>query len=174
MQSPPTGRPIVIVLPFENIGGDPEQGYFADGLTADLVTDLTRFEELQIEPVRRARRKMPDPSAARGDSRNAARRIAISLFGGAVRRAGGRLRITVRLTDARTKVNLWAERFDRPLDDLFAVQEDLTNRIAAQVDGQVGREVCADCDAVRRPIWTPTTCICKDENCTGGRPKQTR
>jgi tetratricopeptide (TPR) repeat protein len=57
-----------------------------------------------------------------------------------VRRAGGRLRITVRLTDACSNVNLWAERFDRPLEDLFAVQEDLTNRIAAQVNGRVGRE----------------------------------
>jgi hypothetical protein len=56
MPSPPTGRPIVIVLPFENIGGDPEQGYFADGLTADLVTDLTRFQELQIASPPRRRR----------------------------------------------------------------------------------------------------------------------
>jgi DNA-binding winged helix-turn-helix (wHTH) protein len=62
MPSPPTGRPIVIVLPFENIGGDPEQGYFADGLTADLVTDLTRFQELQIaSPPHQA--ENPRPSA---------------------------------------------------------------------------------------------------------------
>ncbi len=57
-----------------------------------------------------------------------------------MRRVGGRLRITVRLTDAHSNVNLWAERFDRPLEDLFDVQEDLSNRIAALVNGQVGRE----------------------------------
>jgi len=138
LPSPPTGRPIVIVLPFENIGGDLEQGYFADGLTADLVTDLTRFQELQIaSPPRRAEAPGPSALEAIPETLPAASRF---IIGGAVRRAGGRLRITVRLTDARTNVNLWAERFDRPLEDLFAVQEDLTNRIAAQVDGQVGRE----------------------------------
>jgi TolB-like protein len=138
MTLPSTGRPIVIVLPFENIGGDPEQGYFADGLTADLVTDLTRFQELHIaSPPRQAVNGGPSPAGAVADALPATSRF---IVGGAVRRAGGGLRITVRLADARTNVNLWAERFDRPLEDLFAVQEDLTNRIAAQVDGQVGRE----------------------------------
>src|SRR6202522_137244 len=108
MPSPPTGRPIVIVLPFENIGGDPEQGYFADGLTADLVTDLTRFQELQIaSPPRQAENPGPSALEAIPETLPAASRF---IIGGAVRRAGGRLRITVLLSDARTHVNLWAGR----------------------------------------------------------------
>jgi TolB-like protein/Flp pilus assembly protein TadD len=138
MVLPPSGRPTVIVLPFDNIGNDPEQGYFADGLTADLVTDLTRFQELHIvSPPRRADGLEPSALDALDEALPAASRF---IVGGTLRRAGGRLRITVRLSDARTNVNLWGERFDRPLEDLFAVQEDLTNRIAALVDGQVGRE----------------------------------
>jgi TolB-like protein/Flp pilus assembly protein TadD len=129
---PPTDRPMVIVLPFENIGGDPEQGYFADGLTADLVTDLTRFQDMHIVSPPR----LVQPAVQRQDLPAAARYT----FSGSVRRAGGRIRVTVQLGDAQTGHSLWAERFDRPLDDLFAVQEDLTNRIAAAVDGQVGRE----------------------------------
>jgi TolB-like protein/Tfp pilus assembly protein PilF len=138
MPLPPTGRPIVIILPFENIGGDPEQGYFADGLTADLVTDLTRFQELHIaSPPRPGQNHGISALDTVAEALPEASRFIVS---GAVRRAAGRLRITVRLTDARSNVNLWAERFDRPLEDLFAVQEDLTNRLAALVDGQVGRE----------------------------------
>ena len=89
---PPTGRPIVIVLPFDKIGGDPEQGYFADGLTADLVTDLTRFQGC-ISPVHRASRitRLYPPLDAVAEALPAA----LVIFGGAVRRAGGRLRITV-------------------------------------------------------------------------------
>ncbi len=126
---PPTGRPMVLVLPFENIGGDPEQGYFADGLRADLITDLTRFQELQV-----AAPAGPDSlpgTVARG---------AGYWLGGSVRRAGGRIRVTVQLSDVKTGIALWAERFDRLLEDLFALQEDLTNHIAASVETRVGRE----------------------------------
>jgi TolB-like protein len=128
LPAPSTDRPMLIVLPFENIGGDPEQGYFADGLTADLVTDLTRFQDLHVVNPPRHAAAPPSPAAAR------------YVFSGSVRRAGGRLRVTVQLGDAQTGQSLWAERFDRPLEDLFAMQEDLTNRIAASVDGQVWRE----------------------------------
>jgi TolB-like protein len=135
---PPAGRPMIVVLPFENIGGDPDQGYFANGLTADLVTDLTKFQELHIaSPTGQA----AGPKLADLDDLlkvlPAASRFVLS---GSVRRAGGRLRISVRLADAQTDLNLWAERFDRPLEDLFAIQEDLTNRITALVSRQVGRE----------------------------------
>lgn len=135
---PPARRPMLVVLPFENIGGDPEQGYLADGLTADLVTDLTRFQNLHVvSPLGRRsgslRSGPPLPTQALPND-------AGYIFGGGVRRAGGRVRVTAQLCDARTGVGLWAERFDRPLDDLFAVQEDLADRIAALLEGQIGRE----------------------------------
>jgi TolB-like protein len=136
--APPTDRPMVIVLPFENIGGDPEQGYFADGLTADLVTDLTRFQDLQIVSPPRHGYGLPFPGlGGPTDDLSASSRY---VFSGSVRRTGGRIRVTVQLANAQIGHSLWAERFDRPLEDLFSVQEDLTNRIAASVDGQVGRE----------------------------------
>jgi TolB-like protein len=129
LPSPPTGRPMVLVLPLENIGGDPDQGYFAAGLHADLVTDLTHFQELQIVAPATADR-LPDGLAGR----------ACYLLRGSLRRAGGRIRVSVQLSDLGSGIGLWAERFDRPLDDLFALQEDLTNHIAASVDTRVGRE----------------------------------
>ena len=127
LPAPPTGRPMVLVLPFETIGGDPEQGYFADGLRADLITDLTHFQNLQIAAPAMAD---PLPGAAVGR--------ACYLLRGSVRRAGGRIRVSAQLSDVGSGISLWAERFDRPLDDLFALQEELANHIAASVDTRVG------------------------------------
>ncbi len=127
--APPTGRPMVIVLPFENFGDDPEQAYFINGLRTDLVTDLSRFQELHVIAP-------PTPDHAFAAAEDAGRYVLAC----GVRRARGRLRITVLLSDAQTGVTVWAERFERPLDDLFAVQEDLTNHIAASVDTRLGRE----------------------------------
>lgn len=129
LPAPPTGRPMVLVLPFENIGGDPDQGYFADGLRADLVTDLTHFQELQVAASATADRLL-DGMAGRACYR----------LNGSVRRAGGRIRVSMQLSALESGIGLWAERFDRPLEDLFALQEDLTNHIAASVDTRVGRE----------------------------------
>jgi TolB-like protein len=133
---PSTGRPMVVVLPFETIGGDPEQAYFAEGLTADLVTDLTRFQDLHVVSPLQHRAGTASVVTAPDGLPATARYV----FRGSVRRAGGRIRVTVQLTDAQTGIGLWADRFDRPLVDLFAVQEDLTNHIAAAIDGQVGRD----------------------------------
>ena len=135
---PATDRPMLVVLPFENIGGSPDQGYFADGLTADLVTDLTRFQGLHVVGPLHRSAAQPLPGAA--PPAGAVPDGAGYVFSGGVRRSGGRVRVTARLSDARTGVALWAERFDRPLDDLFAVQEELANRIAALLDSQIGRE----------------------------------
>lgn len=125
----PTGRPMVFVLPFEIIGGDLEYRYFADGLRADLVTDLTHFQDLHIVAPTGA--DHPVNGLAGGASYT---------VGGSVRRAAGRIRINVKLSDPASGVSFWAERFDRPLEDLFAVQEDLTNHIAASVETRIGRE----------------------------------
>lgn len=125
----PTGRPKVLVLPFENIGGDVDHGYFADGLRADLVTDLTHFQDLHVVA----------PSTADHLASGVAGPASFTV-GGSVRRAGGRIQVTVQLSDGASGVSLWAERYDRPLEDLFAVQEDLTNHIAASVETRIGRE----------------------------------
>ncbi|WP_439579757.1 winged helix-turn-helix domain-containing tetratricopeptide repeat protein [Elioraea sp.] len=138
--APPTGRPMVVVLPFETIGGDDEQRYFAEGLTADLVTDLTRFQSLHVvSPVRRSAglgRALPATPWAVQPVAGAAG----YLVSGNVRRAGGRIRVTAQLEDAQSGVNLWAERFDRPLEDLFAVQEELATQIAGGLAARVDQE----------------------------------
>jgi TolB-like protein/Flp pilus assembly protein TadD len=133
---PPPGRTPLVVLPFDGMGDDPDEGYFAQGLTADLVTDLTKFQELYIlsPPGRldKLSRSKPmwDEALPAGHY----------FFKGNVRRAGGRIRVTAQLREAQQGASLWAERFDRPIDDLFAVQEELANLIAARLDSQVGRE----------------------------------
>lgn len=134
LPAPPTNRPMVVVLPIGNIGGDPNEGYFADGLTADLVTDLTHFQDLHI--VSPQRHNFGPLSAPAGELPADAK----YLFSGSVRRAGGRIRVAAQLGDAQSGVSLWAERFDRPLHDLFQVQEDLADRIAASIDSQIGRD----------------------------------
>jgi adenylate cyclase len=158
---PPTGRPMVVVLPFENIGGDPEQGYFAEGLTADLVTDLTRFQAMQVvSPHRKVRqRELPvtpwtDPAPPPG---------AGYLVNGSVRRAGNRIRVTAQLEEAQTGIGLWAERFDRPLDDLFAVQEELAEHLAAHLVSHVERE------GLRRARRRPPASLDAYDLCLRGR-----
>lgn len=125
----PTGRPIVFVLPFEIIGGDLDDRYFADGLRADLVTDLTHFQELHVVAP-----------ATSDHPTNGTPGCAGYVVSGSFRRAAGRIRFNVKLSDTASGVSVWAERFDRPLEDLFVVQEDLTNHIAASVETRIGRE----------------------------------
>ncbi|HUC17920.1 MAG TPA: TIR domain-containing protein [Acetobacteraceae bacterium] len=145
--TPTTARPMVVVLPFESIGGDPEQTYFANGLSADLVTDLARFRDLHI--VSPQLRGLGPGIAAPGPPGWTMPAAAAYVCSGSVRRAGGRIRITVQLADARTGVTLWAERFDRPLDDLFSVQEELAERLPAYLASRLTRE--GTLRAQRRP-----------------------
>ena len=136
------GRPIVVVMPFEGIGDELGRDYFADGLTADLVTDLTRFDALHVVCPRHADWLPGSPLPANpwpGEGRTAARH-ADYLVSGTVRRGGGRVRITTRLEGAASGVVVWAERFDRPLDDLFAVQQEVASRIAAHLVSRMDRE----------------------------------
>jgi TolB-like protein/Tfp pilus assembly protein PilF len=138
MPAPAANRPMLVVLPFENIGDDPAQSYLAAGMTADLVTDLTHFEALHVVSP-------PGPARNSGVSATAAAAWSIPpeasyLFAGSVRREQARIRITIRLDDARTGVSLWAERFDRPLDQLMALQEEMVERLPAHLVTHIERE----------------------------------
>lgn len=157
---PLTGRPRVMVLPFETISGDPEQGYFADGLTADLVTDLTRFQSLHVVSPRRGD---PQPWRTPWADEDAPPRRAAYRVSGSVRRAGGRIRVTAQLEDAQSGAHLWADRFDRPLDDLFAVQEELAERVAAHLVSRVDRE------GMRRARGRPPASLDAYDLCLRGR-----
>jgi TolB-like protein/Tfp pilus assembly protein PilF len=127
-----SGRPSIIVLPFDNLSGDPEQAYFADGITEDLTTALSSNRALMVL----------SPAVAL-DRASASPRQLHEEFGvryvveGTVRRAAPRIRITVKLTDATTGAQLWAEAYDRELSDLFALQSE----IARAAQGRLNVEI---------------------------------
>ena len=119
-------KPSIAVLPFDNISGDPEQGYFADGISEDVITDLSKVSSLLVI----ARNST---FAYKGTSPNieqVCRELGVHfVLEGSVRKAGGRVRVTAQLIDGSTGGHLWAERYDRELDDIFEVQDDVTRHI---------------------------------------------
>jgi adenylate cyclase len=118
----------ICVLPFENISGDPEQSYFSDGITEDIITDLSHVSSLDVTSRNTAfvykGRRISIPDVARD------LRVRYVLEG-SVRKAGNRVRITAQLIEGPTDKHLWAERYDRDLDDIFAVQDDISRSIVA-------------------------------------------
>ena len=130
-------KPSVAVLPFQNLSGDPEQAYFSNGVTDDILTDLSRYEELFVS----ARHS----SFAYGDTTVASSEIAAELgvhyfVEGSVRRAGNRIRVTARLIDPWTGAQLWGERFDRDMTDIFEVQDEITRIIVNTLSGEISRQ----------------------------------
>ncbi len=127
-------KPSIAVLPFDNLSGQPEETYFSDGITEDIITGLARFRSLFVI----ARNSS---FAFRGKSIELAeigRRLGVSyLLEGSVRRAGDRMRITAQLIEAATGAHLWAERYDRSLDDVFAVQDEVAQMIVAALFGRI-------------------------------------
>lgn len=128
---PPTGLPrldqhSVVVLPFTNMGGDPEQDYFADGMTEDIITDLSKVSALMVI----ARNTAFTFKGKHVDVADVARQLNVThVLEGSVRRAGNRVRVTAQLIDGSTSGHVWAERYDRDLDDIFALQDELSQAI---------------------------------------------
>jgi TolB-like protein len=146
---PPTlalpDKPSIAVLPFENMSADPEHAYFADGLTEDLITDLSQVPGLFVI----ARNSSFTYKAKSVDVRSIARNLGVRyILEGSARRAVGRVRINVQLIDAIGGGHLWAERFDRGLDDVFKVQDEVTAKI---VEALVGRLTLARTPERKRP-----------------------
>jgi TolB-like protein/tetratricopeptide (TPR) repeat protein len=138
LPAPPADRPMVVILPFENLGGDAEEDYLAAGMTADLVADLTRFHDLYVvSPLGRPRDPRSLDVTAKGW---VLPEVASYIVAGSLRGAGGRVRVNVRLDDARTGVSLWAERFERPRTEFFALEEELTERLPAFVASHIQRD----------------------------------
>jgi TolB-like protein/DNA-binding SARP family transcriptional activator/predicted Zn-dependent protease len=120
------GRLAIAVLPFANISGDPEQEYFADGLTEDIITDLSRVSALFVV----ARNTVFTYKGRAVEVCAAARALNVGyILEGSVRKAGDRLRIAVQLIDGRSGGHLWAHRYDRGLDDIFALQDEISQSI---------------------------------------------
>ncbi len=122
----PPDKPSIAVLAFQNMSGDPEQEYFADGITEDVITDLSKVGGLMVI----ARNSSFAYKGKAVDIRVVARELGVrSVLEGSIRRAGNRVRITAQLIDAETGGHLWADRFDRELSDIFAVQDEVALRI---------------------------------------------
>jgi len=116
----------IAILPFTNMSGDPEQEYFSDGITEDIITDLSKIAGLTVI----ARNSTFTYKGRSVDVRAVGRELGVlSVLEGSIRRAGQRVRITAQLVDAATGGHLWAERYDRDLTDIFEVQDDVTHRI---------------------------------------------
>jgi TolB-like protein/Flp pilus assembly protein TadD len=127
-------KPSIAVLPFENMSGDPEQAYFSDGITEDIITGLARFRSLFVSARNSsfAFRDKPIDFAEIG------RKLAVSyILEGSIRRDAGRVRITAQLIEAATSAHVWAERYDRSLDDIFAVQDEVAQVIVAALFGRI-------------------------------------
>ncbi|HEY4070181.1 MAG TPA: TIR domain-containing protein [Sphingomicrobium sp.] len=121
------GRDVsVCVLPFGNMSGDPEQEYFSDGISEDITTDLSKISALEVIARNTAfqfKGQSPDVSEV-------ARKLAVThVLEGSVRKAGNRVRITAQLIDGRTGGHVWAERYDRDLTDIFAIQDEISKAI---------------------------------------------
>ena len=133
----PASEPMVAVLPFENLSGDPEQDYFSDGITEDLITDLSKIPGLRVV----ARNSVfAYKGSAETEQQIGAELHARYVVKGSVRRADERLRINVRLTDAKDGSNRWAERYDREISDIFRLQDEIAQRVvsALQIELSAG------------------------------------
>ena len=129
-----TDKPSIAVLPFVNMSGDPEQEYFADGLTEDIITALSHFSGLTVI----ARTSSFPYKGQKVDTKRVAKELSVGyVMEGSLRRAGDRVRVTAQLIDGMTGHHVWAERYDRPTGDIFDIQDEITRSVAASTEIQI-------------------------------------
>src|SRR5439155_14141033 len=118
---PLPGKPSIAVLPFQNMSGDPEQDYFADGMVEEIITALSRFRQLFVI----ARNSTFTYKGQAADVKQVSRELGVRyVLEGSVRKGGNRVRVTAQLIDATSSAHVWAERYDRDVSDVFAVQDE--------------------------------------------------
>jgi adenylate cyclase len=123
-------KPSIAVLPFQNMSGDPEQEHFCDGLVEDIITTLSKLARLRVI----ARNSTFVYKGRSVDIREAAKQLGVRyVLEGSVRKSGNRIRITAQLIDAADGTHLWAERYDRAMDDIFAIQDEITLTLATEM-----------------------------------------
>ena len=120
-------KPSIVVLPFVNMSEDPKQEYFSDGITEDLTSDLSRISSLFVIARNSAFTYKGKATKVQEVSKELGVRYVLE---GSVRRADDQVRVTAQLIDATTGYHLWSERYDRPLKDIFAVQDEIVQQIA--------------------------------------------
>jgi len=130
-------KPSIAVLPFDNMSGDPEQAYFADGIVEDIITELSRFQSLFVI----ARNTSFTYKGRSVDVKTVARELGVRfVLEGSVRRAGDRVRVTAQLIDGQTGSHVWAERYEDVLSDVFELQERITHQVVASLVSEVEAE----------------------------------
>ena len=130
------GKPCIAVLPFVNLGDDPEQEYVSDGITEDVIAALSRHRSLMVI----ARNSTFALKGRSDDVRRIGRDLgAAYIVGGSVRRMGQRLRITTQLVETEEGRQVWGEQYDRALEELFEVQDRITSGITARLEGEISR-----------------------------------
>lgn len=134
--SPLPDKPSIAVLPFQNMSGDPEQDYFADGMVEDIITGLSRSKSLFVI----ARNSSFTFKGKAVDIKQVGRDLGVRyVLEGSVRKSGNRVRITGQLIDAVTGAHLWAERYDRKFDDLFALQDEIALAVVGAIEPSLRR-----------------------------------
>ncbi len=139
-QLPLPSKPSIAVLPFANLSSDPQEEYFADGLTEDIITELSRFKGLFVIARNSAFAFKAKSIGIAAISKELGVRF---LLEGSVRRSGDRVRITARLVDANAGSEVWAERYDRVIEDIFAVQDEVVRTIVATLEGQLASTIAS-------------------------------
>ena len=128
--------PFIAVLPFQNLSSDPEQQYFAEGMSEDITTELSRFSDIQVI----ARHTAFQYDVASLDVKKVCAELGVEyLVEGSVRRADDRIRLNVQLIDASVEKHVWADKFDRPVDQVFQLQDEITETIVSTISGQIRR-----------------------------------
>jgi TolB-like protein/class 3 adenylate cyclase len=141
-------KPSIAVLPFQNMSGDPEQEYFADGMVEEIITALSRIRWLFVI----ARNSSFTYKGQAVDVKQVGRELGVRyVLEGSVRKAGGRVRITAQLIEAETDAHLWAERFDGSLEDIFELQDQVANSVAGVI------EPTLQAAEIRRSVERPTS-----------------
>ena len=139
-------KPSIAVMPFDNLSGDTEQDYFSEGLADDVISALSRFRQLAVV----SRNSTFAFKGSDIDTREVARELGVGyVLEGSVRKAGNRVRITVQLIDRVSGSHIWSERYDRELEDIFVVQDEITEAVAGAVEPELTKSEMARARAKR-------------------------
>ena len=132
-------KPSIAVLQFDNMSGDPDQQYFSDGTTADIIDRLSKYRILSVIGQPSLTLRGREAGALNGGKNFSADYV----LTGNIRKSANRVRIAARLNDVRTQGTLWADHYDRPLQDVFVIQDEIANIIASTLMGRIEIEVAS-------------------------------
>jgi TolB-like protein/class 3 adenylate cyclase/tetratricopeptide (TPR) repeat protein len=148
-----SAKPSIAVLPFDNLGGDEQTGRLADGITEDIITDLSRFRDLSVI----ARNSTMAYKGKSVDVREVGRELNVSyVLEGSVQRQGDRIRTTAQLIDAPSGAHVWSDRWDRPAEDIFAVQTEISETVVATLGGTLNFGVITKAEVQRTRRRAPS------------------